>query len=89
MLDRNNYQDVLLKEIYSPQVLVDYFRQYIQEHEVATEWAALMMLLLKAENEKNIAKVEKYYAELQKYPDNYLVEIIKAELELRFYGYIF
>ena len=70
-------------------MLIDYFRQYLQENNVGLEWAALMILLIKAEDEKHVNKIEKYYAKLQKYPDNYFFEIIRAGLDCRFYGNLF
>ena len=90
-LTEENYKDKILKELESPPSLLDYFRDYMEKNKakLTLGWGCLMFLFIKADEEKDVQDIEKYYKLLQTYPPNWFTEVGLAELQLRYYGNIF
>lgn len=90
-LTEENYKDIILKELESPPSLLDYFKDYMEKNKatLALEWGCLMFLFIKADEEKHVQDIEKYYKLLEKYPPNSFVETAMADLQLRYYGNVF
>lgn len=90
-LNEQNYRDVILKELESPPSLLDYFKRYMERNRdaVTLEWGCLMFLFMKADEEKRVPDIKRYYKLLQRYPANWLTEVSMAELEWRYYGALF
>jgi len=88
-LNEGNYQAIILEELDSPPSLLDYFRKYMKKGEITLEWGCLMFLLIKADIEGDVQAVERSCKSLKKYPANYFIEFVMAELELQYYGNIF
>jgi tetratricopeptide (TPR) repeat protein len=90
-LTEENYKDIILKELESPPSLLDYFRDYMEKNKakLTLEWGCLLFLFIKADEEKYVPDIEKYYKLLERYPPNCFIVIAMAELQLRYYGNIF
>jgi tetratricopeptide (TPR) repeat protein len=90
-LDEQNYKNIILKELESPASLLDYFKDYLERNKEGTtlKWGCLIFLFIKAEQEKNVSEIDKYYKLLRNYPPNFFAEMIMAELQLRYYGNLF
>jgi len=91
LLTKENYKDMILEELESPPSLLDYFKEYMRRNKdvITLEWGCLFFLFIKADQQKIVSEIERYYKLLKKYPANWLAEVIIAELELRYYGNLF
>ncbi|MDI6885261.1 MAG: hypothetical protein QMD22_02730 [archaeon] len=90
-LTEENYRDIILEELKSPPSLLDYFKDFMENNKtkLTLEWGCLMFLFIKADEEKYVPDIEKYYKLLERYPHNWFIEIAMAELQLRYYGNLF
>lgn len=91
LLTEENYKDMILEELESPPSLLDYFKEYVARNKDVTtlEWGCLFFLFIKADQQKDVSDIERYYKLLEEYPVNWLAEVTMAELELRYYGNLF
>jgi len=89
VLTEENYKDLILEEVGSPPALLDYLRDYMEKNEPTLEWGCLMFLFIRADEEKYVPDIERYYKLLERYPPNCFIEVGMAELQLRYYGDIF
>jgi len=91
VLTEQNYKDMILEELKSPPSLLDYFKDYMAGNEdiITLEWGCLFFLFMKANQEKDVSRIERYYKLLKKYPLNWFTEVRVAKLELRYYGNLF
>jgi len=91
LLTEENYKDMILEELESPPSLLDYFKEYMTRNKdiITLEWGCLFFLFIKAEQQKDVSDIKRYYKLLEKYPVNWLTEVTMAELELRYYGNLF
>lgn len=86
-----NYVDLILNELERPPSLLDYIKNYVEINRevIDFEWGCLMFLFIKAEDEKNVFDIEKYYDLLRKYPADWFTEVSIAELQFNYYGNLF
>ena len=88
-LNEGNYQTRILEALESPPPLLDYFREYMKGDQITLEWGCLILLFIKANAERDVSDMERYYRFLKNYPANYLTEFTMADLELKYYGNLF
>jgi tetratricopeptide (TPR) repeat protein len=86
-----NYVDLILEELKRPPSILDYIKNYVKTNNevVDLEWGCLMFLFIRADQEKHVSNIEKYYELLRKYPANWFTEVSIAELQLTYYGDLF
>jgi len=91
LITKENYKDIILEELESPPSLLDYFKEYMARNKdvITLEWGCLLFLFIKAEQQKDVSEIKRYYKLLKKYPANWLTEVTMAELEFRYYGNLF
>lgn len=91
VLTEQNYKNMILEELEYPLSLLDYFKDYMARNKdvITLNWGCLIFLFIKADQEKDVSDIERYYRLLEKYPVNWFTEVVMAELELRYYGNLF
>lgn len=90
-INDNNYMDIIIEEIFKPQLYVDYIKEYMEGNQklMSLEWAVWFYLFLKYTRQKDVDKMEKYASKLMRYPSNFFVEFEMAEMNLFYYGNVF
>src|SRR5674476_804673 len=91
-MNSDNFIDIIKEEIKdSKQAFRDYFDRYIADNKrlIGLEWASAMYLFFKVEEQKCVKDITKYSNALAKYPNNFMVESILADINLRYYGDVF
>jgi tetratricopeptide (TPR) repeat protein len=91
ILSEDNYEQIILEELDSPESLLNYFKDYmkINQHVISLEWGALMFLCIVAYDDMDVSNLEKYYKLLKNYPPNSYIEYAIGEMYFRYYGDFF
>lgn len=90
-IDHSNYTDLILEGISGHKAIYRYLKNYMKNNKELLDlnWAKQMLLFIIAFNDKNLELAHECDKALKKYPDNYFVEAVMADISLRFYGDLF
>ncbi|MDU6878879.1 tetratricopeptide repeat protein [Clostridium tepidum] len=90
-IDDSNCKNLILEEIKGHKAIHRYLKEYIKNNKEILDlnWGKQMLLFIISFNEKDLELAEQCYKALKKYPDNYFIESVMADIDLRFYGDLF
>ncbi|WP_251861242.1 hypothetical protein [Clostridium sp. Marseille-Q2269] len=90
-IDDSNYKELILDKMETHKAIHRYLKDYIKSNEeyLDLNWGKQMLLFIYSFNSKNLELTENFYKALKKYPDNYFIECVMADIDLRFYGNLF